>query len=436
MRWFIGVGLLLLFALAFRLGLLAYAMYALLGVLLLSRWMTRTWVQNLSAARQCSRAEAEVGDVVAVAVTLRNSGRLPVAWVLAEDLLPRRALAANPPMLEVLGSHVKLAMLRGHGSALVLYQLRCKQRGYFQIGPLVLETGDLFGLHRRLRVLTSPSFLLVYPEVVPLEGYDVASRRPIGEVRMTHRLYEDPTRIAGVRRYEVGDPLNRIHWRATARTGTLHSKIYEPSTVAGATIMLDFHRGAFDPHHEPYRSELAVTAAASVASALYHMGQQVGLVSNGRDAADRIRQEGWEGHHRSRKSARRAAEMRECSDRLQPLMVETQRGPEQLMRILQTLARIELTDGLDFPQLIVETSSRLPRDATVLAILSAITTRTAVALGDLRSKGFAVAVILNLYDLGEFEHAYFQLLAEGIEVRHLKDRSSIPTICRDYVVGR
>src|SRR4029079_18078992 len=137
----------------------------------------------------------------------------------------------------------------------------CNRRGYYQIGPLVLETGDVFGLHRRYKVATEPHFLLVYPQVQPLEGYDVASRRPIGEVRMSYRLFEDPTRVAGVRRYEAGDPLNRVNWRATARTGVLHSKIYEPSTVAGATVLLDFHRGSFEERHEPYRSELAVTAA-------------------------------------------------------------------------------------------------------------------------------------------------------------------------------
>jgi len=106
------------------------------------------------------------------------------------------------------------------------------------------------------------------------------------------------------------------------------------------------------------------------------------------------------------------------------------------MRILETLARVELTDGLSFAQLILEAGSRLPRDATVVAILPSITTETAAALGDLCSRGFAVTAILNLYDLGDFEHAYFQLVEEGIEVRHLKDRESIPTICRDYVVGR
>jgi len=75
--------------------------------------------------------------------------------------------------------------------------------------------------------------LLVYPRIIPLTGYDLTSRRPIGDVLLMHRLFEDPTRISGVRPYELGDPLNRVHWRATARTGVLHSKVHEPSRWPG-----------------------------------------------------------------------------------------------------------------------------------------------------------------------------------------------------------
>lgn len=434
MKWFAAVVLILLVALALGLGLLAYAMYALLGVMLVSRWLARHWTQSLSALRECNRYSANVGDTVAVVITLRNASWLPVAWVLIEDLLPRRALTYQPPSLQVQGERIQLAMLGGRGRHTLFYQLRCNRRGYHQIGPLMVETGDLFGLHRRYRVLTSPHFLLVYPEVVPLEGFELASRRPIGEVRISHRLYEDPTRIAGVRRYEAGDPLNRIHWRATARTGQLHCKVYEPSCIVGATLVMDFHQASYDPHHEPYRSELSVTAAASLANAVYEMDQQIGLVTNGRDAADRIRQEGWDYDIRSRKAARRAAGMLDESDRLQPVVVETRRGPEQLMRILETLARVELTDGLSFAQLLAETTGRIPRDATVVALLASVNIETAVALGELRHQGLAVTAILNLYDDQEFERAWAQLAAEGIEARHLKSVEALPTLCQEYVL--
>jgi uncharacterized protein (DUF58 family) len=436
MRWFLGAAVLLGIALAFDLGLLAYAMYVLIGVRVVSRFLALRWANNLSATRECSRYTARVGDVVAVVVQVRNRGLLPIPWVLLEDLLPRHAFMPPPARLEMEGSRLQLSMFGSRGKQSVLYQLHCRGRGYFQIGPLVLETGDLFGLHRRYRVVTAPHFLMVYPEIVPLLGYDVASRRPLGEVRMSFRLYEDPTRIAGVRGYVPGDPYNRIHWRATARTGALHCKVYEPSTIAGATILLDFHQDSFDPKHEPYRSELVITASASIAHALYQMGEQVGLVTNGRDAADRIRQEGWDADPRSRREARHAAAMSDQSDRLRPVIVETDRGPEQFGRILDTLTRLEQTDGLHMPALIYETAARLPRNATVLAILTAVPVDTAMALGGLRRRGFAVTALVSAYYDHEFEAVAGPLAAQGIYARHLKDRESVAAVCENYVLGQ
>jgi uncharacterized repeat protein (TIGR01451 family) len=434
MIWWASAILLLLIAVVFDLGLLAYAMYVLLAVMLVSRFLTRRWTESVRASRECNRLAAEIGDTVAVVITLQNTGNLPIPWVLAEDLLPREALLYDPPRLKVTGRRVNLSLVRSRGRKSINYQLTPTRRGYYQIGPLVLETGDLFGLHRRYRVATEPHFLMVMPKVIPLAGYEISSKRPIGEVRMSFRLYEDPTRISGVRAYEPGDPMNRVHWRATARTGLLHSKVYEPSTVAGATILLEFHTAAHVRRHEPHRSELAVTAAASIANAVYLMGQQVGLVTNGRDAADRIRQEGWAHDHRSRQDAIAAASVRERSDRLQPLVIATRRGPEQLLRILETLARVELTDGLSLPQLIEESASRMPRDATVIAILPGGSIESAFALGSLKRRGFAVTVILNLFETHDFADAAAPYLAEGIEVRHLRDEMSIVEICRGFAL--
>ena len=170
MKWFAGAVLLLVFALVFKLGLLAYAMYALLGVMLVSRFLARTWSEHLDAKRECNRLTANVGEDVAVVITVEHRGRLPVAWLLVEDLLPRHALIYSPPSLQVMGRRLQLAMFTRGGRKTMFYQLRCHRRGYYQIGPLVIETGDVFGLHRRYHVATEPHFLLVYPEVRPLRG--------------------------------------------------------------------------------------------------------------------------------------------------------------------------------------------------------------------------------------------------------------------------
>jgi uncharacterized protein (DUF58 family) len=437
MKWYLGAALILLAALLLESGLLAYSMYVLLGVLLVSRFLARSWLGNLRVSRECKVATAEVGDRVQVRVRVRNAGVLPVPWILLEDVLPREALAQRPPRLRIKGNRLSIVAIRGGQEEVLRYTLHLQQRGYYQIGPLVLEGGDVFGLHRRFRVAGRPHFLMVYPKIVALEGYELASRRPIGEVMLTHRLYEDPTRISGVRPYQAGDPLNRIHWRATARSGQLHSKVYEPTTLAGATLLLDFYKKGYHRRGEPYRSELAVTTAVSLANAVYEMGQQIGLVSNGRDAADRIRQQGWQIDPRTRQAARAAGAMQKKGERLKPIIVETRRGVEQLQRIRETLARLELTDGMTFAGLVLETAGRLPRDATVVAILPEASLETAVALGTLHRQGFAVTAILIAAEGRALERSHGRLMAEGVrDVRHLPRLEGLATLCQQQVLGR
>src|SRR5256885_11260686 len=101
MRWYFGAILLLLVGLALGLSLLTYAMYALLGVMLVSRGLSRMWITNVAAERECNRLSANVGDRIAVVVDVRNRGLLPVAWLLLEDVLPRSALMFDPTNLGV-----------------------------------------------------------------------------------------------------------------------------------------------------------------------------------------------------------------------------------------------------------------------------------------------------------------------------------------------
>jgi len=434
MKWLFAAILLLFVAMALNLTLLVYAMYAIIAIIMISKWITGRWTQAVEAERVCDVTEAKIGEQIPILIKLKHVGKLPITWVLVEDMLEPRAQAYRPPSLGVQGERLEVMKLNPNETKQLFYQLQCNRRGYYQVGPLVLETGDMFGLNRKFRVLTEPVFLLVYPTVVPIESYDIASRRPIGEVVMTHRLFEDPTRIAGVRKYQDGDPLARVHWRATARTGKLQSKIYEPSTLAGGTIVVDFHKDSFDPKHEPVRSELAVTCAVSVANALQEIGQQVGLVSNGRDAADRIREEGWTGDRRTREEAKQSAKQMGKSDRLRPVIVPTRKSPEQMIHISKALARLEKTDGMKLSELVIEAAAQMPRDATVIVIVPTITLENAVALGSLARQGYSVEVIVNCFSEEEFATVSAPLLAEGIATRHLKDEKSVSQICEKQML--
>jgi uncharacterized protein (DUF58 family) len=436
-RWVVISLIILGLALAFGLGLLAYAMYALLGLIFVSHFLAVSWSKNIYAERKPTLNEMEIHDTAPISVTIGNRGAIPIPWVLAEDYQPEQYTRSKPPRLRIDGKRQRITLLWGLSEKKLKYEITPHMRGFYQFGPLVLEGGDLFGLYRRFRVAAAPQFLLVYPRIVPLEGYDLASRRPIGEIRLTHRLFEDPTRIAGVRGYQPGDAMNRVHWRTTARLGALHCKIYEPSTIAGVTVLLDFHQNSWHQRGEPYRSELAVTCAISIANAIYTIGQQIGIVTNGRDAAERIRQEGWQTEEDhcvadflSRRLALAEASQTEEQSRLQPVVVPTRRGPEQLQLMRECLARLELNVGLELPDLIEEAGSHLPRDTTMIVVLGAVTPAIAVALGAMKIRGYAVEVILITMDREEHEAAMLLLASENIEARHLSDEAGIAAVCR------
>ena len=66
-----------------------------------------------------------------------------------------------------------------------------------------------------------------------------AAQAPLGSARSRASLFTDPSRFAGVRRYEPGDPLRRIHWRATARVGEPVSRRYEPVHERQVVLAID-----------------------------------------------------------------------------------------------------------------------------------------------------------------------------------------------------
>jgi uncharacterized protein (DUF58 family) len=438
MRWTLATLALLALGLVLKLSLLVYAMYVLLGLLLLNRFLARTWIDQIAASRSCERTVAEIGETASVRVGIRNASRFAIPWLILEDTLPRDALVRS--RIESEGVRAQLARLDPGDAIALEYRVAFRQRGYYQIGPLMIETGDVFGLHRRYRVTADPEYVTVPPKVLPLQGYNLASRRPIGEVRLVHRLFEDPTRIAGVREYRPGDPLNRIHWRASARTGHWQSRVFEPSCVAGVTILLDFHLESYRGHGAEASAELGVTTVASLANAVDLQGQQIGFASNGRDGADRIREEGWQAEFGARRAARQRAAEQVRSDRLRPVTVPTRKGTEQLSRILHTLGRLEHTDGLPFHALVTEVAGGLPRDATVVAVLREVTEATAIALGELVRQGYAVIAVVLVWDTtaapdwAQPPDWAGLLLDAGVDFRIVSDEDGLMNLCAEAIL--
>jgi uncharacterized protein (DUF58 family) len=406
----------------------------------LSASLSRDWSEQVKVARTGTLigagSEIQIGKKVTIGLEVKNHSKRLIPWVLIEDTISKSAVSQPHRSLELIGSNVKLFELGAGQKGLLTYELRAVRRGYYRLGPTLLETGDLLGLNRQHRVVSGVDYLLVLPKLIPLQGMELTSRRPVGDMRVTDRSMEDPTQMAGVREYRQGDPLNRIHWKATARTGSLHTRVFEPTCVQGAMLLLDFHKESNPSQHEPMRTDLAATAAASIAHTLYQMNQPCGLISNGSDMAERYSYQESTGDYTDRESMRQSVQRERRENLLKPIVIEHRNGVESFNQIHKMLARLERSNGLSFFELVRETQSRIPRNLTLVVILQTVTDETAMALEMLRRQGYSISVILNHSTDDEGIYMSSRLIALRLPVYSLEGESTITHVCQNLLLMR
>jgi len=195
---------------------------------------------KLQVDRWCSPSIVEVGTPVRITLALSSSrlGMTPPG--LGRDALPWSAADSPPLAIPPLGT-------RGRGPAAAVrlaYTLNPPRRGVVGIGPLSLEFQDPFGLVTRRVGVGDVSRLVITPAVEPLIA-DAATRSPgAGMARPA------PSRFAGdddhmTREYRRGDPLRRVHWRASARHGELMVRQEEHRGSPAVRIVLETRATAF-----------------------------------------------------------------------------------------------------------------------------------------------------------------------------------------------
>ena len=119
------------------------------------------------------------------------------------------------------------------------YSVRPRRRGEFDLGPLVVTREDPFGLVEADRSSVGRDTIIVTPRVFPLVRSDLVQASGEGS-RHEHRMSNHP-RVDELiaRAYRSGDPMRRIHWRATARRGELMVRQEEQEVDPAVVLLLD-----------------------------------------------------------------------------------------------------------------------------------------------------------------------------------------------------
>jgi len=348
-RWLlIALGVAALAALL-RQPVLALIAFGIALVALLTRLWWDNCFRGLTYERRVSMDRAFHGDTVEVELTATNAKPLPLTRLELSDQVTsnvdivgrqlERSEQANARILRTLYS------LGMYERVQYTYRVPCRSRGWHRFGPAMAAASDPLGLTARRQEIGGSVRFLVYPRMVAISELIVPPRQPFGDFKPTQSVIEDPMRMAGVRDYVPGDNPRRIHWRATARTGTLQTRVYEPSASPVAAIFLDTI--TFSYLWEGQNSallELAVTTAASLSRQLLQGRHQVGVYANA-----------------------------PIPNRSRTVRVPPGRRPGQLTRILEGLATLVPAFGDRIERMVMEELPRLPWGSTVVIVTCRVT---------------------------------------------------------------
>jgi uncharacterized protein (DUF58 family) len=259
-----------------RLAWAALALDVLLAAAALADWR-RAAATPLTAARRWPSllVQGAPGEVeVHVATTATTAA--PVTALLREGLHP--GLADSPLR--------RLLTIQGPSEVRWTYTLTPRRRGEHASGPLTARVLGPWQLAWTQRELLPGQAVRVYPQV-RWEGkvgqlLALAQRRRLGQVPL--RLHGVGTEPYALREYLPGDPLTKIHWKATARHGRLVTREETWERSARLVVLLDCARAMASMDGRRSKLDYAVAATLALTRVAAARGDQVTVVA----FADRV----------------------------------------------------------------------------------------------------------------------------------------------------
>ncbi|MGV9354559.1 DUF58 domain-containing protein [Streptomyces misionensis] len=206
---------------------------------------------ELAAERRITPRKVGRGEPADGIVTLTNTGSRTRRGLRATDVCGDRPLGIDIPVLRPGEVHE------------ARYALPTARRGVIPVGPLRLLRIDPLGLARRARDYGSSDTLVVRPRVRLLPVLPSGKAHHI-EGPASDTADDGSLTFHALREYVLGDDLRRVHWRSTARTGTLMVRQMVDVSLPHTTVVLDTRAGAY-PSEDDF--ELAVDSTASIVHA-------------------------------------------------------------------------------------------------------------------------------------------------------------------------
>lgn len=273
-RWY-GIGFLSLFALGTGVitGVAAPLLVGVFGIAFAGyATVTAAPMPDIAVERRVDEVEPSPGDPVRVTVDVTNEGSRPLFDLRFIDGVPQRIGVVD-------GTPRHGGVLMPGASTTFSYTVRA-ERGEHTFERLTVLARDVAGATERVVAVGERTTLGVTPEL-PSDPPAIPLRKKVSQ--FTGRFPGDTggpgIEFHATRRYRRGDPLSRVDWRRTARTGELTTVEYRVERTVRVCLVFDTRTAAHvgpDPHHRS-AVERAVDGGVEAYAGLIEAGHDVGI---------------------------------------------------------------------------------------------------------------------------------------------------------------
>jgi uncharacterized protein (DUF58 family) len=365
----------------------------LFAVLWLQAYIFGNYAFNrLDYSLRFSVPEAHEGDTIYLVETVYNGKLLPVPWLKVDihtsrwlDFAGSCSVTAQDDR-RVTSSFV----LKSYQKITRKWKVKCIKRGVFHTENVTLIGGDLLNLCNTSDALPVNITLVVYPETVDLDEMF----RPVNLLQSDNTvnrwIIDDPFMFSGIREHTASDPMNRIHWPATAKSGKLMVRKNEYTSQQNLTVILNMQTKSYEYTNVIDRrsAELGIKVAATLFDRALREGTPVVFATNGCT----------------------------CADADQPIITGGAADRDHITGLFKILAGLLMKNVMSFPDLLREMSSNMENSETVI-ITAYLDSEICTMADQLADEGNRVSIILvdTEYDSNT--------MPEMAELHILSDRS-------------
>lgn len=204
---------------------------------------------DLEATIRVEPARVVVGDRAAGELAITNRRRRTA-----------RSLRLELPVGKAVAVYSEAA-LRSGATTDELFVVPTNRRAIIPVGPLLSVKGDPLGLMRRTEQWTDVEEIYVHPKTTALSTIAAGLIRDL-EGQTTSALSPSDVAFHTLREYVWGDDLRHVHWKSSAKIGTLMVRQYNDTRRSHVAVLLSTDPSDYESEDE---YELSISCAASVA---------------------------------------------------------------------------------------------------------------------------------------------------------------------------